>query len=168
MKHKRALSLLLAVVMALSMGSAALAAETTTAQVPVTLTVINTMQRISITCPASLPVAVVDGYAVTATNAKIANTASSGSVHVSGVNVQAGAFSIGSYEDFEDTKNTMALSINGCPTTGTGELEITSTAFPDIEAGESLALDYDAKVSTNLKNLSGITAAYLVFTISAT
>ena len=163
--RKRRLTALLLVLCMACLTLPASAAETATAEVPVTLTVINTLQKLSVTCPASLPIAVVDGYVVTATTAAISNTASSGSVRVSGVEVRSAAFTIGDYEDFQYASQALALSINGCGTTGAGELEITEEAFPDIAAGESLALDYDAKVSVTSENLSAVTAAYLVFTL---
>jgi hypothetical protein len=167
MNYKRLFSLLLVLCLTLSLGTAALAAETQTATVPVTLTVINNLNRISVTCPASLPIAVVDGYVVTATNAKITNTASSGSIRVTNVEVRAGALEIGDYADFQSVGNSLALSINGCGTEGAGSLPITAAAFPVIEAGTALSLDYAAKVAASGETLSGMTAAYLIFTLSA-
>ena len=163
---KRMLLLALAAALCVSMATTALAAgETTTASVPVTLTIINSYEKISVTCPASLPIAVVDGYVVTADTAAISNTATSGSVLVSNVEVRSAEFTIGEYDDFEYAGQVLALSINGCGTTGEGDLEIDEEAFPEIAAGESLALDYDAKISVTSSDMDAVTAAYLVFTL---
>ena len=96
MRH-RILSAALALTMALSLFSSASAAEVQRHEVPVTLTVIQTEQRISVTVPAALPVSVVDGYVVTATNAAIRNTADSGAVQVSAVAVAGGALTVGAF-----------------------------------------------------------------------
>lgn len=166
MRHKL-LSAVLALTLALSLISSASAAEVQRHEVPVTLTVIQTEQRISVTVPAVLPVSVVDGYVVTATNAAIRNTADSGTVRVSAVAVTDGALTVGSFENFPaGAYSTIALSINGCATQGSGPLAITEAAFPPIPADSSLALDYQAKVAAE-GNLSQTTAATVVFTITA-
>ena len=166
MKH-RILSAALALTMALSLFSSASAAEVQRHEVPVTLTVIQTEQRISVTVPAALPVSVVDGYVVTATNAAIRNTADSGTVRVSAVAVTDGALTVGSFENFPaGAHSTIALSINGCATQGSGPLTITDAAFPHIPAGGNLALDYQAKVAVG-EQLSQTTAATVIFTIEA-
>ena len=61
----RLLALILSLVSAAALALSASAAQTH--EVPVTLTMINNEQRISVTVPAALPVSVVDGYVVTAT-----------------------------------------------------------------------------------------------------
>lgn len=166
MRHKL-LSAALALTMALSLFSSASAAEVQRHEVPVTLTVIQTEQRISVTVPVALPVSVVDGYVVTATNAAIRNTADSGTVRVSAVAVTDGALTVGSYENFPAGANsTIALSINGCSTQGSGPLAITDVAFPHIPAGGNLPLDYQAKVAVE-EHLSQTTAATVIFTIEA-
>ena len=68
---KKAAALLLALVLIFAFPVTASAAETTEAKVPVTLTVINTAAPISCTVPACLPVSLIDGYIVTASNAAI-------------------------------------------------------------------------------------------------
>ena len=161
----RLLALILSLVSAAALALSASAAQTH--EVPVTLTMINNDQRISVTVPAALPVSVVDGYVVTATNAAIRNTAAEGAVRIAAVTVTDGTLSVGDYANFEEARvNTIALSLNGCPTRGAGELVITDEAFPAIEAGDSLALDYDAKVST-VGEPRNETAATVVFTIAA-
>ena len=135
-------------------------------EVPVTLTIVNTEQRLSVTVPAALPISVVDGYVVTATNAAIRNTADSGSIQVTAVEVQPGAYDIGDFENFARTDNSIALSLNGCPTQGAGELTITGEAFPAIQAGQTLAIRYQAKVGDS-GEVSAVKAATVVFTIAA-
>ena len=112
MDKRKLISFLLALTMILSLAVGASAAETTEARVPVTLTVVNTVAPISCTVPACLPVSLVDGYVVTANNAAITNTAKTGSIKVTKVDVQAGTFEIGNYDDFSASKNSIALSIN--------------------------------------------------------
>ena len=152
--------------MAATAGLALSASAAQTHEVPVTLTVVNTQQRISVTVLASLPISVVDGVVVTATNASIRNMADSGSIKVTAVEVQPGAYDIGDYEDFSGNKDAIALSLNGCPTQGAGDLDITEDAFPAIQAGQALAIRYQAKVNT-ASEVSAAKAATVVFTIEA-
>ena len=162
---RRILSIVLGLALCASMALTASAAQVH--EVPVTLTVINTQHRISVTVPASLPVSVVDGYVVTADNAAIRNTADDGTIRVSGVSVNDGALTVGDYDDFESSGgSSIALDINGCTTKGSGSLAITRDTFPDIEAGDSLKLDYNAKVNISGEQ-SGVSAATVIFTIEA-
>ena len=117
---KKAAALLLALALIFAFPIPASAAETTEARVPITLTVVNTVAPISCTVPAALPVSLVDGYVVTANNAAITNTGKNGAIRVTKVDVQPGTFEIGNYEDFSASKNSIALSINGCVTKGAG------------------------------------------------
>ena len=166
MARKKLITLLLALTMILSLAVGASAAETTEAKVPVTLTVVNTVAPISCTVPAALPISLVDGYVVCANNAAITNTAKTGSIKVTKVDVQAGTFEIGNYDDFSASKNSIALSINGCATKGAGALTLVDGAFPAIGAEKSLAIRYKAKVSAN-EAVTNANAATIVFTIAA-
>ena len=166
MDKKKLITFLLALTMILSLAVGASAAETTEARVPVTLTVVNTVAPISCTVPACSPVSLVDGYVVTANNAAITNTAKTGSIKVTKVDVQAGTFEIGNYDDFSASKNSIALSINGCATKGAGALTIMDGAFPAIAAEKNLAIRYKAKVSAN-EAVTNANAATIVFTIAA-
>lgn len=166
MDKKKLITFLLALTMILSLSVGASAAETTEARVPVTLTVVNTVSPISCTVPACLPVSLVDGYVVTANNAAITNTAKTGSICVTKVDVQAGTFEIGSYDDFSASKNSIALSINGCSTKGAGSLTLVDGAFPAIAADKNLAIRYKAKVSAS-EAVMNINAATVIFTIAA-
>ena len=166
MNKKKLITFLLALTMILSLSVGASAAETTEARVPVTLTVVNVAAPISCTVPACLPVSLVDGYVVAANNAAITNTAKTGSIKVTKVDVQAGTFEIGNYDDFSAGKNSIALSINGCSTKGAGSLTLVDGAFPAIAAEKNLAIRYKAKVSAS-EAVTNINAATIVFTIAA-
>ena len=164
MKHK-ALALFLGLTAAASLALSA-SATSQKHEVPVTLTIVNTEQRLSVTVPAALPVSVVDGYVVTATNAAIRNTADSGSIQVTAVEVQPGTYGIENFEDFSGGRNSIALSLNGCPTCVAGDLAITNEAFPAIDAGKALAIQYQVKVGGS-SEVSAVKAATVVFTIAA-
>ena len=166
MSKKKAITFLLALTMILSLAVGVSAAEMTEARVPVTLTVVNTVAPISCTVPAALPVSLVDGYVVTANNAMITNTGKTGAIRVTKVDVQPGTFEIGNYEDFSASKNSIALSINGCVTKGAGALTLVDGAFPAIDAEKSLAIRYKAKVSAS-EAVTNVNAATVIFTIAA-
>ena len=166
MDKKKLITFLLALTMILSLSVGASAAETTEARVPVTLTLVNTVSPISCTVPAALPVSLVDGYVVCANNAAITNTGKTGAIKVTKVDVQAGTFEIGSYDDFSAGKNSIALSINGCSTKGAGALTLADGAFPAIPAEKNLAIRYKAKVSAS-EAVTNVNAATIVFTIAA-
>lgn len=163
---KKSLALLLALALIFAFPVTASAAETTEARVPVTLTVVNMVSPISCTVPAALPVSLVDGYVVCANNAAITNTGKTGAIKVARVDVQAGTFEIGSYDDFSAGKSNIALSINGCPTKGAGALTLADGAFPTINAEKSLAIRYKAKVSAS-EAVTNVNAATVIFTIAA-
>ena len=164
--NRKLITFLLALTMIVSLAASASAAETTEARVPVTLTVVNAVSPISCTVPACLPVSLVDGYAVCANNAAITNTAKSGSIKVTKVDVQPGVFEIGSYDAFSAGKNSIALNINGCSTKGAGALTLAENAFPAIPAEKSLAIRYRAKVSAS-EAVTNVNAATVIFTIAA-
>ena len=164
--YQKAAALLLALALIFALPVPASAAETTEARVPVTLTVVNTGAPISCTVPAALPVSLVDGYVVCANNAAITNTGKTGSIRVTKVDVRAGTFEIGNFDDFTASKNSIALSINGCSTKGAGALTLVDGAFPAIAAEKNLAIRYKAKVSAS-EAVTNINAATIVFTIAA-
>ena len=163
---KRTAALLLALVLIFAFPVTASAAETTEARVPVTLTVVNTVAPISCTVPACLPVSLMDGYVICANNAAITNTGKTGAIRVTKVDVQAGTFEIGNFDDFTAAKNSIALSINGCATKGAGSLTLIEGAFPAIAAEKNLAIRYKAKVSAN-EAVTNVNAATVIFTIAA-
>ena len=166
MDKKKLITFLLALTMILSLAVGASAAETTEAKVPVTLTVVNTISPISCTVPAALPVSLVDGYVVCANNAAITNTGKNGTIKVTKVDVQAGTFEIGNFDDFTASKNSIALSINGCSTKSAGALTLVDGAFPPIAAEKNLTIRYKAKVSAS-EAVTNINAATVIFTIAA-
>ena len=163
---KKSLALLLALALIFAFPVTASAAETTEAKVPVTLTVVNTVSPISCTVPAALPVSLIDGYVVCANNAAITNTGKTGAIKVTKVDVQAGTFEIGNFDDFSAGKNSIALNINGCQTKGAGALTLAENAFPAIPAEKSLAIRYRAKVSAS-EAVTNVNAATVIFTIAA-
>ena len=163
---KKSLALLLALALIFAFPVTASAAETTEAKVPITLTVVNTVAPISCTVPACLPVSLIDGYIVTASNAAITNTGKTGAIRVTKVDVKAGTFEIGNFDDFSANKNSIALSINGCNTKGAGSLTLVDGAFPVIAAEKNLAIRYKAKVSAS-EAVTNINAATVIFTIAA-
>ena len=114
---------------------------------------------------ACLPVTVLDGYVVTASNAVIENRAQSGAVQVVAVDVQPGAFAIGDFENFGSEAGKIAFSINGCKTVKEGKLTLTDGAFPVIDAGKNLRIAYTAKVAAAEK-VEKVNAATLIFTIA--
>lgn len=164
--YQKAAALFLALALIFALPVTASAAETTEARVPVTLTVVNTVSPISCTVPAALPVSLVDGYVVCANNAAITNTGKNGAIKVTKVDVLAGTFEIGNYDDFSAGKNSIALNINGCVTKGAGALTLAENAFPAIPAEKSLAIRYRAKVSAS-EAVTNVAAATVVFTIAA-
>ncbi len=166
MDKKKLITFLLALTMILSLTAGVSAAETTEAKVPVTLTVVNTVSPISCTVPAALPVSLVDGYVVCASNAAITNTGKTGAIRVTKIEVTPGAFEIGNFDDFTASKNSIALSINGCATKCAGSLTLANGAFPAISAEKSLAIRYKAKVSAS-EAVTNINAATIVFIIAA-
>ena len=94
MRTKKLFSLLLAVLMLCSLSVSAFAAETAQASVPVVLPGVNSVSPLSVSVPACLPVTVLDGYVVTASNAVIENHAQSGAVQVVAVDVQPGEYEL--------------------------------------------------------------------------
>ncbi len=165
MKKKAISALLLSLLALLSFTNPVFAAKSTTATVPVTLTVSNEYRAVNVTVPASLPVYVINGSVVVADNAKITNNSRTGAVQVTGLSIMDGAFRVGDYDNFSGSK-TIALKINGCPTRGSGNVSINSSSFPVIEAQGSMPLKYYAKVSGDVQNAENIPAANIVFTIS--
>lgn len=165
MKRKRFLSAILAIVSVMCLCIPTFAADSTTATVPVTLTVENKYRAVNVTVPAALPVYVINGTVVTADDVKIINNSKTTAVQVTDVEVTNGSFSVGDYDNFSGSSK-IALKINGCPTKGAGKMYINTTAFPRIEADSSMPLEYYAKVSGDAKNAEKVNAANVVFTIS--
>ena len=163
MKFKRIGTLLLMAAMCLSLG--AFADTSTTATVPVTLTVDNEYRAVNVTVPASLTIHFIHGTVVTADNAKITNNSTNGAVRVTGVEVADGAYKVGDYNSFSGAHR-VALKINGCATTGAGRLAINSSAFPVIQPQSGMALEYFAKISADAPNSENVNALNVVFTIS--
>lgn len=165
MKHKSIRVVLAALALAMALVTPALAVGSTTASVPVTLTVAKEYVVVNVTVPASLPVYVINGKTFTADNARITNNSGFGAVRVTSVTVTDGAYKVTDYNSFTGSK-VIALKINGCTTKGSGAMAIDSAAFPMLAAGESMPLTYDARVSGDAEP-GTVNAANVVFTISA-
>ena len=122
MRYKKISALILSLLLVVSLGTTAFAATSTTATVPVTLTVSNEYRSVNVTVPAALPVYVINGTVVVADNAKIINNSKTSAIQVTNVSVTDGAYKVGSYDNFSGSK-TIALKINGCTTKGSGALD---------------------------------------------
>ncbi len=165
MRHKKISALVLSLLLVMSLGTTAFAANSTTAVVPVTLTVANEYRAVNVTIPASLPVYVINGTVVVADSAAITNNSKTTAIKVTSVQVTDGAYRIGNYDAFSGSKR-IALEINGITTKGAGYMVLTDTAFPVIGALKTLPLTYHAKVSPDAPNAEDVEAAHVVFTIS--
>lgn len=163
--RRKSIAMLFMLILLFSLGSTALAANSTTTTVPVTLTVSNEFRAVNVTVPAALPVVVKNGTVIVADSAKITNNSTTGAVQVTKLAVTDGAYHVGDYDSFSGSR-TIALKINGCPTKGSGNVGIDSMSFPPINAKESLGLKYYAKVSGDAPNAENVDAAKVVFTIS--
>ena len=164
MKINKSAGIMLALLLVCSLVTTAFATSTT-ASVPVTLTVANEYRAVNVTVPASLPVEVINGVVFTADNVRITNNSETSAIRVTNISVTNGAYKVGSFENFSGA-TTIALKINGCPTICSGCMALTETAFPTIPAGGYLALTYDAKVSIDAPNAENVSAAHVVFTIA--
>ena len=58
------------------------------------------------------------------------------------------------------------MSLNGCATTGSGALAISKTAFPVIGEGETLPINYKAKVAATGATRK-LNAANVIITLKA-
>lgn len=166
-KHMRYSGFAVLLALSLLLGTSVLAAGnvSTTATVPVTLTVTNEYRAVNVTVPASFPVEVHNGTVITASNAKIVNNSPTTPIKVTAITVSNGAFQVGDYDNFTGN-TTIALKINGCGTHGPGMLQINDSAFPRISAGGNLPLTYYAKVSGDAEATTGLNVASVVFTIA--
>ncbi len=137
----------------------------TEASVPVRLTVYKIAEKISASVPASLPICVVNGDIRTADDAAIVNYGEWGSIKVESIEILDGAYPVGNFENFKNQEDQIALSINGIGTAGAGFLDIEKQAFPTIAPGESLPIDYEAKINVE-DEVDGVTAAQAVFILA--
>ncbi len=165
MRHGKITAFILSFLLAVSLGITTFAANSTTATVPVTLTVANEYRSVNVTVPASLPVYIINGTVVTADSAVIRNNSPTTAIQVTKVSVTDGAYKVGNYDAFSGSK-TIALKINGCTTNGAGDMSIVNGAFPVIGAQSSQSLTYFAKISGDAPNAENVNAANVVFTIS--
>ena len=80
--------------------------------------------------------------------------------------MESGALTVADYDGFKGDEKTIALSINGIGTEGPGDLDISDTAFPNIEAGSALDIRYQAKVAVS-EDVKDMSAATVIFTIAS-
>lgn len=152
---------------ATNVAAAAAPAGQQTTTIPVTLTVVNSINSIDVTLPASFPVGVMDGKVLTATNVDIRNNSTKNKVEVTDIRVTDGAYKVVNYESFPNNdKGKIAMSLNGCATTGSGALAISKTAFPVIGEGETLPINYKAKVAATGATRK-LNAANVIITLKA-
>ena len=152
---------------ATNVAAAAAPAGQQTTTIPVTLTVVNSINSIDVTLPASFPVSVVDGKVLTATNVDIRNNSTKTDVEITDIRVTDGAYKVANYESFpSNDKEKIAMSLNGCATTGSGPLTISKTAFPVIGKGETLPVNYKAKVAAS-GTVTKLNAANVIITLKA-
>lgn len=166
---RKSMSVAAAMLMSLNlMASASFAANgQQTTVIPVTLTVVHSVNNIDVTLPAAFPVSVIDGKVLTATNVDIKNNASKNDVEITSIQVTDGAYKVSDYNNFPNNSSSrIALSINNCSTVSSGALSIDKKSFPNIKAGETLAIDYKAKVSDS-ETTNKINAANVIITLKA-
>lgn len=167
MKWKNKMAGLLAVLLTLVGAGNAFAAGEQTTTIPVTLTVVHSVQNLDVTMPAAMPVSLLDGKVLTANNVEIVNNSSYVDVEVTSVRVENGAYRVGNYDAFpEKETGLIAMSINGCPSHGPGALTLTETAFPIIRAGKALPIEYRARLN-DTQDISGQEVAHVIFTLRA-
>lgn len=167
MKWKNKMAGLLAILLAVAGTGVASAAGEQTTTIPVTLTVVHSVQNLDVTMPAAMPVSLLDGKVLTANNVEIVNNSSYVDVEVTSVRVEGGAYRVGDYDAFPKAeKGVIAMSINGCSSHGPGALPLTKTAFPIIHAGKSLPIEYRARLN-DTQDISGQEVARVIFTLRA-
>lgn len=179
MKIRKALALILALVMAVSMMAVnTMAANITTSgstgEVPVKLNV--TAATFSVTVPTELPVSVAaDGTYTYATDAKIINN-SKGQVKVTNVAVTGvGDWEIVHYDDTDMAKEKVgakkiALQINGEKTTADDSISFAAGNWAVMDGAndtdsDELPITYSAKVAPQADAISGESVVTIVFTI---
>ena len=184
MRYKKISALILSLLLIVSLGTTAFAATSTTATVPVTLTVSNEYRSVNVTVPAALPVYVINGTVVVADNAKIINN-SYGAVRVKSVTISAAdgwnltafgpksslaaekvdanklgfAMKIGGGAQVQTTTNARTQSlisapIDGCYMTGVGDT-----------TKNTIGIDYSAIVTPLSSAMTNATVANVVFVI---
>ena len=109
----------------------------------------------------------MNGKVLTATNVDIRNNSTKNNVEVTDIRVTDGAYKVANYESFPNNdKGKIAMSLNGCTTTGAGVLTISKTAFPVIGEEETLPINYKAKVAATGATRK-LNAANVIITLKA-
>lgn len=145
----------------------AVSTEQKTMTIPVTLTVVNTVNTIDVTLPASFPVSVLDGKVLTATNVDIRNNSTKSKIEITDVRIVDGAYKVVKYDTFQSgTTGEIAMSLNGCSTQGSGSIPLTKEAFPIIDVETTLPVNYKAKVTAKGETTK-LNAANVIITLRA-
>lgn len=167
MKWKQKMAGLMAALLVLGSAGAASASGEQTTTIPVTLTVVHSVQNLDVTMPAAMPVSLLDGKVLTANNVEIVNNSSYVDVEVASVRVENAAYRVGDYDSFpENETGLIAMKINGCSTHGSGALTLTEAGFPIIHAGKALPIEYRARLN-DTHDVSGQEVARVIFTLRA-
>lgn len=165
MKQKRVLAGLFAALLVSATAGSALASGEQSTTIPVTLTVVHSVQSMDVTMPAAMPVSLLDGKVLTANNVEIVNNSPYVDVEVSSVRVENAAYRVGDYDAFPESESgVIAMKINGCVTHGPGVLTLTESGFPVIQAGKVLPVEYRAKLN-DTHDVSGQEVARVIFTL---
>lgn len=167
MKWKNKIAGLLAALLAVAGTGVVSAAGEQTTTIPVTLTVVHSVQNLDVTMPAAMPVSLLDGKVLTANNVEIRNNSAYVDVEVADLRVENAAYRVGDYDAFpENEMSVIAMKINGCATHGPGAVTLTETGFPIIRAGKELPIEYRARLN-DTQDISGQEVARVIFTLRA-
>lgn len=167
MNWKQKMAGLMAALLVLGVAGVASASGEQTTTIPVTLTVVHSVQNLDVTMPAAMPVSLLDGKVLTANNVEIVNNSSYVDVEVASVRVENAAYHVGDYDSFpENETGLIAMKINGCSTHGPGALTLTEAGFPIIHAGKALPIEYRAQLN-DTHDVSGQEVARVIFTLRA-
>ena len=113
MRYKKISALILSLLLVVSLGTTAFAATSTTATVPVTLTVSNEYRSVNVTVPAALPVYVI-AVRLLLQQRQDHQQLQTSAIQVTNVSVTDGAYKVGSYDNFSGSK-TIALKSTAAP-----------------------------------------------------
>lgn len=167
MNWKQKMAGLMTALLVLGLAGVASASGEQTTTIPVTLTVVHSVQNLDVTMPAAMPVSLLDGKVLTANNVEIVNNSSYVDVEVADLRVENAAYRVGDYDAFpENETGLIAMKINGCPTHGSGALTLTEAGFPIIQAGKVLPIEYRARLN-DTHDVSGQEVARVIFTLRA-
>lgn len=165
--YRRTTCAVAGILAATMLSAGAASTEQKTMTIPVTLTVVNTINAIDVTLPASFPVSVLDGKVLTATNVDIRNNSTKSKIEITDVRVVDGAYKVAKYDTFQSgSTGTIAMSLNGCGTQGSGSIPLTKGSFPIIDVENTLPINYKAKVAAK-GEVTKLNAANVIITLKS-